>query len=258
MLDEGYIFIATRRDRYVKQAISAAKSIRFFDKTRPIHIATDIPISTEDARKFDSVIEIERRLNGTENHLYLNELSRFDRTLYVDSDCLASNPRLLTIWEEIRKYNIAFPGEKVLGGKWRINISEARKRFNIDYIVRCNGGVFGFDKSKKSQEFFRCAQRMFEKKVPEVRVKHGSGGGYANEPIWGTSLAINLLPIFPMEHALAVSTRKLDKWEITNVPSIRLSKYGKDFDPIFSHFLGLGDGLSCPVELYDSFLKVLC
>lgn len=259
MHNEGYVFIATGDNKYIRQAIDAASSIRYYDKERDICLIfdKDTKPTQEQLNRFDSYIVLRKQLIGTENHLYLNRLSPFERTLYVDSDCLATNPKLNPIWEEFQRYPVAFPGEKINSGVWRMNIKAILKRFKIEYVVRLNGGVFYFDKSKDSERFFSIAQGIFEKKVPEVLLKHINGGGYANEPIWGSSLAISELPIFPITHDLNVSTKKTKAWGITSEPSVVIEKEGSTHNPIFSHFLGMNNKVYRLSNLYRAFLEVI-
>lgn len=254
---EGYILIATGSNKYIEQAEQAAKSIRFFDKTRPICLAYEKAIKPQVSklRFFDDTVKITRKLLGTENHLYLNELSPYEKTLYVDSDCLASSSRLLEAWIEFRKYSIVFPGSKIVEG-WRVDTAKALARFKVSYLVKNNGGVFGFDNTKISEDFFKRSQKTFEKRIPEVTIKHCSGGGIANEPIWGSTLALQALPIFPLEYDLNVSTKRINGWSITSEPSIKLLKE-QEKSPVFCHFLGLGKP-KCPNNLYRAFLEVIC
>jgi hypothetical protein len=255
MPTEGYLLVASNSRKYFTLAASAARSIRFFDSQRQICLACDdeAAIAPEDRPVFDHVVKLPRaELKGTEHHLYINLISPFERTLYVDSDCLLSSPRIGEIWGKLAGYNVTFPGRKITEGTWRVNIVELRQLLGLDYVVQLNGGVFYFDRSLQAATFFETAQQLFEKQRAQITTKHNSGGGLANEPIWGATMALTGSAIFPLTEHLNVSTLRTERWSIESAPCIRLWKDNATWSPVFCHFLGLG-GPKCPNDLYRAF-----
>jgi hypothetical protein len=260
MTNEGYVLVATGTQKYFDLAARAAKSIRFFDRERGICLACDDEsrISSESRLLFERVVRLGKvdLRKGTEHHLYLNQVSPFERTLYVDADCLLSNGRIHAIWEKFKSYHVTFPGRKLTEGTWRVDIAQIRERLAVDYVVQLNGGVFYFDRSSQSEEFFRVAQGLFETRSADITVKHNSGGGLANEPIWGVTMALTGAAIFPLSEHLNVSTLRTEKWAIESEPCIRLWKDNAVWLPVFCHFLGLY-GPKCPNLLYNAFAALI-
>lgn len=259
MASEGYILVASAKPMYFAMAADAARAIRFFDRDRPICLACDDPgrIDAADRPLFEDVVLLENAdtRRGTEHHLYLNRISPYDRTLYVDADCLVANEKIHAIWSMMADRAIAFPGRRLTEGKWRVDIPTMCQQLGIDYVVQLNGGVFFFDRSEAAQRFFRTAQTLFEERGREISVRHNTGKGIANEPIWGATHALVGMAEFPLREQLNVSTLRTERWEITPKPSIRLWKDGNVYEPVIVHFLGLG-GPKCPNDLYAAFLDV--
>src|SRR5688500_5533863 len=100
---EGYVLVATGPEKYFAMAATAARSIRFYDPGRGICLACDneASIAPGDRPLYDHVVKLRDvdRLRGTEHHLYLNRVSPFERTLYVDADCLLANDRIHETWK---------------------------------------------------------------------------------------------------------------------------------------------------------------
>jgi hypothetical protein len=255
MTTEGYLLVATNNQKYFRLAGNAARSIRFFDDTRHICLACDdeSAIAPEDRGCFDQVVTLSRTdLKGTEHHLYLDRVSPFERTLYVDSDCLLANPRIGEIWNKLASYDVTFPGRKITEGVWRVDITQLRQLLNLDYVVQLNGGVFYFNRSPAAARFFETAQQLFEQQRGRITTKHNTGGGLANEPIWGATMALTQASIFPLSEHLNVSTLRTERWSIDSEPRIQLWKDNATWSPVFCHFLGLG-GAKCPNDLYRAF-----
>lgn len=256
--DEGYLLVATKNPTYAKMAANAARSLRHYDPSRPVVLAHDSVIMPYINRRFfDGTVAIKRELKGTEHHLFLEELSPFERTFYVDCDCLAASNMLPdVVWSGIKKHGVLFPGQKISTGKWRVDIPSVLKKFKIPYVVRNNGGAWGFDRSQKAQTFFRTAQGLFDRKPPEITIKHVRGDGYANEPFWGTALAICKIEPFADYEDVNVSTRNISSWSISGGGGagryLTLNKNGTVHHPLICHFLGLG-GDKCPNDLYRAF-----
>lgn len=260
--DEGYLLVATKNPAYARMAASAARSLRHYDPGRPVVLAHDRAIAPFIQRKhFDGTVIINREVTGTEHHLFLNELSPFERTFYVDCDCLAVSNRLPdVVWPGIKKRSVLFPGQKISEGKWRVDIPPVLKKFRIPYVVRNNGGAWGFDRSKKAEAFFSQAQSLFARKPPEITIKHVRGNGYANEPFWATSMALCGIEPLSDDEDLNVSTRHHSGWSIHGGNGaglyVAIRKGDTVRHPLICHFLGLG-GDKCPNDLYRAILATL-
>ncbi len=256
---EGYVLVATGRTNYFSMAAAAARSIKFFDNSRGICLACDDEdhVRNDDRCLFDQVVKLPHveRLRGTEHHLYLNEISPFARTIYIDADCLLASAKIHDIWKQLENYHVTFPGRRITEGTWRMDIADLRRKFDIEYVVQLNGGVFYFDRSEQSDTFFATAQNLFENRQRVITCRHNTGGGLANEPVWGVTMALTQSKIFPLSEHLNVSTLRTERWAIDSTPSIRLWKDKAIWTPIICHFLGLG-GPKCPNDLYRAFVAL--
>jgi hypothetical protein len=260
--DEGYLLVATRNPTYVKLAINAARSLHYYDPNRPVVLAHDDALKQYvNRRHFEGTVKIRRELMGTEHHLFLNELSPFERTFYVDCDCLAVSNRLPdVIWSGIKERGILFPGEKITEGKWRVPIPPVLKKFGISHVVKNNGGAWGFDRSDTAKQFFHRAQKLFSKKPPEITIKHVRGDGYANEPFWGTALSMCGIEPYPDTEDLNVSTRNHAGWSINGGNGkgryLSIQKGLTMRHPLICHFLGI-HGDNCPNDLYRALVAAV-
>ncbi|MGF7207277.1 hypothetical protein GGE65_001850 [Skermanella aerolata] len=261
-MSEGYILISTGPEKYFDMAIQAAKSMRLFDPMRPICIACD------DERLLDSpkadiftnkylIPDDMLHLKGTEFHLFVNRMSPFDRTMYVDADCLIASSRIVAIWEKLKEYHVTFPGIERSSGFWRLEIPPLIERFGLEFIVQLNGGVFFFDRSPEAEDFFKVAQDFFINHRDVATVKHRKGGGFSNESIWGLTMAKTRMKIYPLSDCWNISTLKWSAWYIGEDPlSLHLTKSDSSYQPAICHFIGLGQG-HCPNDLYAKFSEMI-
>jgi hypothetical protein len=259
--EEGYILVASGDQKYYKFAAQAARTIKYFDTQRAICLACDDKnaVAKTDLGLFDAfaVLRNTEKLRGTEHHLYMYDLSPFERTMYIDSDCLVASARIHDIWSKLRSSHVSFQGNRRVEGEWRrLDIAAIRRKFNLDYVLQLNGGVFYFDRSTEAQNFFGLAQSLFDARHPEITQTHVHGGGRSNEPIWAVAMALSRFAEMPLSSLWQLSTTRLERWSIDSAPSITMLKDGRLQTPIICHFLGLG-GPKCPNDLYKAFCKVI-
>ena len=134
MIKDGYLIVATGVEKYLALARNAARSLRHFDRKRGIALLCDREIKSmlENGKEpFDYIHELPTDLGliGTEIHLYLNQYTPFEKTIYVDSDCLASRSGLDSFWEDLKNYSVTFPGRKLQSGFWRKVIEQLNSDF---------------------------------------------------------------------------------------------------------------------------------
>lgn len=267
-MSEGYVLVATGKQFYYDLAVTAALSIKKCDGSRRVCLLCDdlnkalntdlFAYAFDDVRNIDAFIK-DNTVVGTEIHLYLNLLTPYDRTMYVDADCVMFSNDIEMIWRGMYGKPVSFPGEKIDNGFWRVDIKTQMQRHDVDHVVRLNGGVFYFDKTILLTFDFFEKGRFFLKNIPEmVSVKHKKGGGYANEPIWGLLMALFKIEPFSLKYQLNVSTLKssshtFDDEEFT----FTFSKGENTYKPVITHFIGLGKN-HCPNSQYskiDSYLR---
>src|ERR1700756_2040536 len=113
--EEGYIVIALDDRRYVDLAVNLALSVRRCE-TRPVSVVVSpgTSLAPAELELFDQVIPAppEAALRGAMNKARLFDLSPYQRTLYVDSDCLLFSPRIELFWHKYRGQPFVVEGHR--------------------------------------------------------------------------------------------------------------------------------------------------
>ncbi len=90
------------------------------------------------------------------NKLRLFDFSPYDRSMFVDADCLLVRPDVSDYWRRCAGQPFAITGEVLTKGVWKGNqVSALMADYQASYVVKMNSGVFYFDKSSAAQHFFR-------------------------------------------------------------------------------------------------------
>ena len=157
-LQEGYIIIATDKRQFLEMALNLALSLKLKD-SRPVALVYDKSIEIPGSYKeyFDFQVKIldEDRSGGGFNKLHLYKYSPFQRTMYIDSDCLLAKREIAIIWQRLKKCHFTLCGEKMTKGqRYGLDIAVMINKMRIPYMVKCNAGVLFFDKSKISESVF--------------------------------------------------------------------------------------------------------
>ncbi|MBL8628775.1 MAG: hypothetical protein JNM81_04045, partial [Rhodospirillaceae bacterium] len=112
---EGYIAIALDDARYLDLAANMALSVRRLD-TRPVSVVVNnaVPVPPAYTKIFDQIIVApdDPSIRGAMNKARLLELTPYDRTMYVDADCLLFNPRIEFFWKKFAGQPFAVEGHR--------------------------------------------------------------------------------------------------------------------------------------------------
>lgn len=259
-MSEGYLLIATGDASYAELANNAARSLRAADRKRGIAIVMDEATGPRiNLDLFTRKIMLPNRLGklrGTEIHLHMDRLSPFDRTFYVDTDCMVGSAvRLGLAWRDFKHRPVVIHGEVRQSGDWRVPIDAVMREFKIPHVVKNNGGIVYFDKSRESSNFFNTARRLFSRKPKSITIRHVKGGGFANEPFWAVALALQKLPPVTTGYGLNTSARRIAAFTVS-AGEVELVRDGEITRPVFIHFLGLGGEMCCNA-LYQEMLSQL-
>jgi hypothetical protein len=226
---EGYITLALGSPAYLEMACDLARSLRYFDPGRRICLVHDYPSEAlaEVAGLFDEYRKLEPRPGylGCMNKIRLYDVSPYDRTMYIDADCLLVKDKIGDHWARMRGRPFCITGEKATSGRWNaVDIAQATAFFRIPYIVRMNSGVFYFEKSEAAEAFFADTHFLFATHRDDLSNIHkGRSGQYADEPILGT--AMGRLGIEPYEGIPGAGSLMVTTWRAR----------GCDFAPERSH-----------------------
>ena len=204
-MKEGYILIATNQQKFLELALNLALSIKLKDnKKRPIALLYDNRINIPEKYKkyFDILIKKNKEDNeiyGTTNKILLFKYSPFERTMYIDSDCLMVKKDISIIWKKLRRYNFTVMGHKVIAGTcgcWNLNIKEVIKKLHLSYMIHFNGGVIYFDKSELSLNVFKKIKEYYKNAIDVLGCRFR--GTYNDEPFICVAMGYFCLKPFPM------------------------------------------------------------
>jgi hypothetical protein len=156
---DGYLILAIGRVEYVDMARNLAASIRVMDAARRICLVHDeafLP-GKRDARLFDefSLLKSDPRYPGVMNKIRLFPISPYQRTMFVDADCLLLKTDIGRYWELAREHPFAITGERRTQGEWKgVNIATLLTQESAPYLVQMNSGVFCFENGPEAAGFF--------------------------------------------------------------------------------------------------------
>ena len=251
-------------------AENLAASIRVMDPGRPIALAHDhdAVISPAASRLFDHLIPLPKDTNYvTVTHKFkLFELSPFDRTMFVDADCLMVKRDIDRYWAIAGESFFTIPGNIRTSGSWKgKNIPDLLQQEGVDHVVEVNAGVFTFDKSERARQFFAGLNAFYLERKEALAVNtHNGKRKYSDEMFFSIYMA--KCGLRPWDRAPNLR----DSWMVTTYRSLLLHANPKRgealilkptgylFDlpflpsgltrisPTFAHFVGLK-----PVGVYN-------
>ncbi len=204
--DEGYIAIALDDRRYVDLAVNLALSIRRCE-TRPVSVVVSpgVTIRPDQRDLFDEVIVAppEADLHGAMNKARLFDLSPYERTLYVDSDCLLFSPRIELFWHRYRGQPFVVEGHRQSSGPvfaCSLGTKDAAALctlFDLPYLTVFNAGVIYFERTDAAKAVFDKVKDLHagpHRDAISYQYKHK--GEYADEPFFAVALASLGIPPF--------------------------------------------------------------
>lgn len=192
----GYITVALGDQKYYDMAANLARSIKKYDRVNPVCLIHDGLLYANHTYRtvFDDNVVIPPKDNyiGCLNKLRLYEYSPYEKSMFVDADCLMVRAGIDIYWRELDKYYFTMTGEKVKSGKWyNMDITEAMRILAIPYIVRMNSGVFYFKKSPDAAHFFKICQDLVAAHANILSTYHQARPGqWADEPFFGAAMGI--------------------------------------------------------------------
>jgi hypothetical protein len=215
-MSEGYVTLATGARRYFDMACMFALSARLNDRKRAVCLVTDerSEVPPYVFQLFHSVVKLaDNPVHvGCTNKIRLYEASPFQRSMYVDADCLLVKRNIDAIWTAARGMYFTMTGDKRTSGQWnRLNIAEACTLFRVPYVVQMNSGVFYWERSDATRSFFARVNELFDHHRNEVSNLHqGRAGQFADEPLFG--LAMGEHAITPLSTPAGTGSWMVTTW----------------------------------------------
>lgn len=262
-LPEGYVAIAFDDSRYLDIAANLALSIRRHDH-RPISVLVNpaIRVPPDYAALFDRVITVpdDPAFRGAMNKARLFDVTPYDRTLYVDADCLLFSPRIEFFWRKYRGQAFAVEGHRQNKGPvFACSLGEKDAAalcalLDLPFLTVFNAGVMYFERAPASQAVFDKTIALYRgphRDAISYRYKHA--GEYADEPFFGAALAsLGIAPFEPpLTQRLQVTTPNLTEAvmdiDTGDLRAVKQAPGGKPqvWSGVLCHFCGLA-----PMDTY--------
>jgi len=242
--DEGYLTLATGRQPYVELALNLALSIKHRDR-RPVALLHDGRVEVPTAYRpfFDVVIQAQpdRLLPGIDTKLLLQAYSPFERTLFLDADCLMAKSDADRFWAALKDTPFTVVGDVIKRGPYCKfqDVAELIRKMGLPHMIRHNGGFMAFDQSEAARKLFRQARAYYEEQRDFLSYAHGDPSrGHNEEPLFAAAMALlGLKPVPPRENL--IYTARKGPYDI-DVLRGRCA-YGGDpvVSPTFVHFVRL-------------------
>jgi hypothetical protein len=261
--NEGYVAIAFDDSRYLDIAANLALSIRRADH-RPISVLINAAVGFNPAYEglFDQVITVpdDPHFRGAMNKARLFDLTPYDRTFYIDADCLLFSPRIEFFWRKYRGEPFAVEGHKQQSGPvfaCSLGQKDAARLcalLNVPFLTVFNAGVMYFERTSASKAVFDKTIALYQgphRDAISYQYKHA--GEYADEPFFGAALAsLGIAPFEPpLSQRLQVTTPNLIEAvmdiDIGDLRAVKQAPGGKPqvWGGVLCHFCGLS-----PMETY--------
>ncbi len=241
MNKKGILTIAFGADKYIDMAVNLGRSIQLNSPSISTAIVTDSE-NPELYELYDIIIPLNPHFGiNVEQKLCLDKYSPFDKTLFIDSDCLVfrdlefafdlfRDSSAITIGTEF-----FFPGDDCAFADIKI----VTKNLGLKKIPRFNGGVYYVSKTSNQPDILAKA-RGFIADYKELGFWSFRDQGPADELLIGTALEY-------MGYHNISDNGKLMRTPIGIIGTLNIdifkgkskfNKYGFDVDPAIIHFAG--------------------
>ena len=145
--DRAVFTVALGSPTYLQMAYALARSFRLWNRGHAIdfYLATDVARRSlpEDLRDLSliGVTAAEMGL-GFSSKLHLDKIAPAPRSLFVDADCLCVGP-LEPAFAAFQGRPVSVIGGPISEGEWAGgDVAAICKRFNLEALIRFNGGVY--------------------------------------------------------------------------------------------------------------------
>lgn len=196
-LRPGFLTLAIGDRRYARQAQTLSLSLRRNMPGYQIAIVTD----RDDLAPFaDVLVPVDRSAPiATAQKLLLWKYSPFERTLFIDSDCVATRAFHMEL-EEIGARSFSPVVDRYVPAQgddeYIEDLAAALRMVGGDVFPKFNGGVYFFDRSKLAREVFEFAWEIY-RDYRAYGIRAFDRGGAGDETVIGLSLAhLGLLDLY--------------------------------------------------------------
>lgn len=241
--ETGVLTLAFGHRRFLDQAETLALSLKRHMPMTKIAVVTDLD---PEPGLFDVVVPlVPERGKSFLQKLWIDRYSPFDKTVFIDSDCLIGRDFTDQI-ESIERYSFTPVCEKYLepgqvdGDGWVDDIEKALALCGGRVYPKFNGGVYYFDRSDAARKVFEIA-RSIQTRAREFGLDRPNGREPGDEPIFALALSsLDMLPLYD-DHGTLMRTPIGISGGISMdnaFGSFSFLKYGSRVEPAICHFAG--------------------
>lgn len=237
----GVITLCYGPPRYRDQALALARSIRLRSSGVSLAVVTDRP-AAEFAGLFDAIIPFDfAAYPGTTAKLKLAELSPFETTLFIDSDCLCVR-RIELLFDYFGAADFAVFGENRPDFAWSEGAQQVPQIVAAPSYPTFNGGLYFFRRAAMARQVFARA-RHYSADYPSLKLDRPRGA-HNDELLIALAMAELGLPacddtaLIPMV-APELPARDLELNLLAGI--CRFTRCGQVVEPAIVHFVGTRD-----------------
>jgi hypothetical protein len=271
---QGYLTLATGNRFYLELALNLALSIRLNDPGRSICLVTDDGMAVPDRYRpyFDHIATLPEKpgFYGCLNKLRVGEVTPYDETMFVDSDCILVKRDMDRHWRKFDRPGFSIAGGKRTSGDWYgFQIAAAIETLAIPYMVQMNSGVFYFRQGVDSDKFFATTLALVDQHKDLLGTFHRNKLQLADEPFIGAAmgkLGIEPIAYTPAEGSIMITTFQSSHEAFDPFPQTSqivkhsdfrflgrfFPKTGVQHSPSFAHFVRLK-----PKRIYNEISEKL-
>jgi hypothetical protein len=265
---DGYIVLASGPRQYIEMAINLAASIKVMDPERPICLVHDAGADLPPGARalFDDFASLipDPLYPNVMNKIRLFDLSPYERTMYVDADCLLVRRNVDVWWDMASTNYFSITGDKRTSGEWKgFRIEDVLRQEDAEYLIQMNAGVFYFDRSSQAQDFFQGLNEFYLRRREFLNIGlHRGVPSQTDEVYFGVYMGLCHMDSRHVQNvgdgswmvstwrtlhcSIDPATDRATMYKLTNnFPRRPLGPAWRRLSPTFAHFIGLK-----PVRLY--------
>ena len=245
---KGVLTIAHSKPKYIRQAVSLARSIKLRAPDIPLAVVTNFPPERFEGL-YDQVIQWDFSLrSGIICKLDVYEMSPFDTTLFIEADCLVVKP-LHLVFDYFSGHHFAVFGRNEATTPYFQSYEKVFTAVPSATYPIFNGGLSYFEKSTPAEAVYRTARQLFHRydELNLARVYHSSRlphGTECDEPLFSLAMATHGFKAFDNPHLdiMAAPERPLFNIDIDILAgNCSFIRGGRLVHPVIPHFVGVRD-----------------
>ena len=233
----GVLTFAFGRPEYARTALDMARAIRLRDADTPLAVATDL-----DAGLFRGWFEqvvpwTAGYASWFERKFDLGAMSPFERTLFLDSDCMVLRP-LGEVLRAFDGHDFSVAGQNVATPWWFRDPGKVRARLPRATYPGFNGGLLWFRRSERAEAVFARAKSLVAE-YDALGFERLPGGGINDEPLFSLAMAEHdCRAVENAEHEIMFGPR-LQRFSVDVVAGeCEIARHGRIVRPMICHFEG--------------------